>query len=162
SADVLFAALAPQLPSNIHVAPLTDVRLIEDTTGNLINIYTVTGLPGHQGGGGTAGYSGASGGCIDWLTGVIHGKHLMVGRTFVVPLTGGAYENNGSLTTAVVTALANAAEAMRTNNPNIPFGVWGRPRKAKTLPGGEVIPALPGHFANAISSRVPDKAVVLR
>jgi hypothetical protein len=162
NAGVLFSGLVTQLPSSVHIAPLTDVRLIEDTTGNLINIYTVTGLPGYQGSGGTTGYSGPSGGCIDWLTGVIHGKHLMVGRTFVVPMVQGAYENNGTLTTGAVTALANAAEAMRTNNPNVPFGVWGRPRAASTRPDGTVVPALAGHFANAISSRVPDKAVVLR
>jgi len=156
------SALATFVPNIVTIDHVTDVRLIEDTTGDLINIFTVTGQPNHPGSGGAGGYSAASGGCIDWLTGVIHGKHLMVGRTFVVPLAGTAYEANGTLTSGVVAGLANAAETFRANNPNIPFGVWGRPRKAKTLPDGTVQPALVGHFANAIASRAVDKSVVLR
>jgi hypothetical protein len=136
------------------------VKLLNDADGQLITEFTVSGIGGVTGSGGTTGYSAPSGGCIDWLTGKVHGRHLMTGRTFVVPLAQGQYENNGSLTTTCVTTLATAAENMRTAaGPT--FGVWGRPRPARTV-GGVTRPALVGAWWPAISSRVPDKAVVLR
>jgi hypothetical protein len=158
---ILFQALNFYLPNTITITPSSDVRLIEDSTGALTNIFTVTGVSGVVGSAPAGVYSGPSGGCIDWLTGVIHGRHLMVGRTFLVPMANNAYQNNGTLGSQVVADMATAAESFRTASGPA-FGVWGRPRKAVTLPGGEVRPALVGHFARAISSRVPDKAVVLR
>jgi hypothetical protein len=159
-AYTLFQNAKAHLPGGVTVAPFTDVRLIEDTTGDLVNIFTVTGVPSVGGGGGAFGYSGASGACIDWLTGVIHGKHLMVGRTFLVPASQATYETNGTIAAQAIIDIATAAEAMRVGSGPV-FGVWGRPRKARTV-GGVTIPALTGLFAPAISSRVPDKAVVLR
>jgi len=157
---VFFQQCTSMLPDNVTINVQTDCRLIEDTTGDLINIFTVSGISAVHGTGGPGGYAGASGGCVDWLTGAIHGKHLMVGRTFVVPITSGFYENNGTLSTGAVTTLATAAEAMRTQAGPL-FGVWGRPRKAKTV-DGVTVPALVGAWHPAIASRVPDKAVVLR
>jgi hypothetical protein len=159
---LLFDGFHTLLPNVVRVDPITDVRLIEDTTGNLVNIFSVVGVGGVVGTGGVGVYSAPSGGCIDWLTGFVHGKHLMVGRTFVVPMIAAAYTATGGLSGATVTTLGTAAETMRTANPAHPFGVWGRPRKAFTRPDGTVRPALTGHFAPAISSRIPAKAVVLR
>jgi hypothetical protein len=157
---VFFSGIASILPSNVNIDCQTDVRLIEDSNGDLTNIFTVSGLTQVKGTGGPAGYAGASGGCVDWLTGAIHGKHLMVGRTFVVPLVGGAYENNGTLTPGTVTTLATAAETFRTQAGPL-FGVWGRPRAAKVPPDPNK-PQIVGAWHPAISSRIPDKAVVLR
>jgi hypothetical protein len=157
---VLFQGMTAHLPDPVLISLNSDVRLIEDTTGDLVNIFTVVGPSPVQGIGGTAGFAGASGGCVDWLTGVIHGKHLMVGRTFFVPLTADSYSSSGALTPQTVTAIGTAAESMRTGT-GAPFGVWGRPRKAKVPPDPNK-PQLTGHWAQAISSRVPNKAVVLR
>jgi hypothetical protein len=157
---ILFDDMKGFLPNNVNIRLVSDVRLIEDSTGDLRNIFTVVGPASVQGIAGVGGYPAPVGGCIDWLTGVVHGKHLMVGRTFFVPLYGGAYEDNGSLTGGAVVGLGSAAEAMRTAaGPT--FGVWGRPRKATTTPPPGR-PALGGMWQPAISSRVPDKAVVLR
>jgi hypothetical protein len=159
--QLLWTGLKGLLPQQVTISLQPDVRLLEDSTGNLVNIFTVTGIPPTTGSAAAGVYSAPSGGCIDWLTGVIHGKHLMVGRTFVVPLAGAAYQNNGTLADTTVTTLATAAESMRQANPAHPFGVWGRPRKADNT-SNPPKPALTGFFANAISSRIPDKAVVLR
>ncbi len=156
----LFQGVAAYLPSSVSVTPLTDVRLIEDTTGDLVNIFTVTGITAVAGSGGTTGYAGASGACIDWLTGVLHGKHLMVGRTFLVPAAQSIYQNNGTLTPQAVTDLALAAEGMR-NAAGPVFGVWGRPRKADPT-ANPPIAQRNGLFSPAISSRIPDKGVILR
>jgi hypothetical protein len=156
----LFDGLKGQLPPAVNMSLVTDVRLLRDSDGALQNIFTVAGITPVQGLAPSGGYSAASGGCIDWLTGAVHGRHMMTGRTFVVPLGSGEYTNTGQITSAAVLALANAGETMRTAaGPQ--FGVWGRPRPA----GGTVdkpIPALAGAWHPAISSRVPTKAVVLR
>jgi len=159
-AHTLFQGMAAYVPNLVQITPFTDVRLIEDTTGDLVNIFTVTGVSSIGGGAVASQYSGASGACIDWLTGVIHGKHLMTGRTFFVPLAALAYENNGTLADQTVTDIALAAEGFRTA-AGPAFGVWGRPRKEQVPPNPNK-PALTGQFARAIGSRVPDKAVVLR
>jgi hypothetical protein len=156
----LWTALAGLVPNLVHLDLVTDVRLIDDTDGTLRNIFTVSGTAGVAGSGGVGSYTGPSGGCIDWLTGVTHGRHMLTGRTFVVPLIGTAYESNGTLSSATVTGLANAAESMRTGvGPT--FGVWGRPRKAPEPPATKP-PQLIGAWHPAISSRVVDRAAVLR
>ena len=83
----------------------------------------------------------------------------MQGRTFLVPLFGSAYDSNGSILNAYVTTIATAAEAMRTETGPA-FGVWGRPRAADPdhVPP---ITARDGLWGPAVSSRVPDKTVIL-
>ena len=157
---LLFDGVKSLLATRITLNLQTDVRLINDVTGDLINIFTVSGITQVTGTAGVSYYAGASGACVDWLTSVLHGKHLMVGRTFIVPLYATGYDTDGSIAGTALTTLATAAENMRTaTGPT--FGVWGRPRKAKTV-DGVTIPALTGLFAPALSSRIPDKAVVLR
>jgi hypothetical protein len=157
---LFFSGVASVLPTFVNVALVTDVRLIDDGTGNLVSIFTVTGISSVTGSAGSSAYPGPAGGCVDWITGVVHGKHLMTGRTFLVPLLGSAFDTNGSLASGIITTIATGSEAMRTASGPA-FGVWGRPRAAKTV-GGVVIPALSGLWSAAVSSRVPDKAVVLR
>ena len=156
----LWTALAGLLPNDVNLGLVTDVRLLEDTDGTLRNIFTVSGTQAVQGSGGVGAYSGPSGACIDWLTGVTHGRHMLTGRTFIVPLIGTCYESNGTLSSGTVLGLANAAESMR-NSVGPTFGVWGRPRKAPTPPAVGP-PALLGAWHPAISSRVVDRAAVLR
>lgn len=157
---LLFDGMKTLLPSTVNLTLSGDVRLIQDSSGDLVTIFTVSGPTQVTGTGSSSSYAGASGGCVDWLTGVVHGKHLMVGRSFFVPMVATAYDA-GTLAAGTLTTMATAAEAMRTATGPA-FGVWGRPRDEKTKPGGGVIPALTGQFAAAISSRIPDKAVVLR
>jgi len=157
---LLWAGVAALIPSGIQLSLQGDVRLIQDSTGDLVTIFTVSGPLAVNGSGPATSYGGASGGCVDWLTGVVHGKHLMVGRTFIVPLPGNAYDA-GTLSTSTLTTMATAAESMRTASGPA-FGVWGRPRPTTPRPGKPDLPALTGVFATAISSRIPDKAVVLR
>jgi hypothetical protein len=156
---LLFFNLLGMLPSGCSIAPVTDVRLVDDATGDLLNIFTVTGVTGVTGSGSST-YAGPVGGCIDWLTTTVHGGRRMQGRTFVVPMASSQYENNGTLVSGAVAAMATAAETMRTaSGPT--FGVWGRPRAAKPLATPPVT-ARAGLWGPAVSSRVPDKAVVLR
>jgi hypothetical protein len=147
------------IPAAYTITPFTDVRVIDDVTGDLLNIYTATGVsPVTCGGGGV--FSAPSGACVDWLTTTVHGTRRMQGRTFFVPLFGSAYDSNGTILNAYVTTIATAAEDMRTaTGPT--FGVWGRPIPPPVPPATTPV-ARDGIWGPAVSSRVPDKAVILR
>lgn len=157
---LLFDGFKSLVPNTVSISLQGDVRLIEDTSGDIVNIFTVSGPAAVGGTGSSTSYSASTGVVIDWLTGVVHGKHLMQGKTFVVPTISTAF-GSGVVSTGALTTFATAAEAMRTATGPA-FGVWGRPRDAKVRPGKPDLPALTGHFATAISSRIPQKAVVLR
>lgn len=155
---LLWAGLPTCTPSGVVLSLVTDVRLLEETDGTLLDIFTVSGISSVTGTGGASG-AGVAGGCIDWLTSTVHGTRRMQGRTFLVPLANGSYDSNGTLNGPTLTTIATAAEAMRTaTGPT--FGVWGRPRAADPdhVPP---ITARAGLFGAAISSRVPDKSVYL-
>lgn len=156
---IFIASFAGIVPLGITIRLVTDVRLLDDATGDLQDIFTVSGITDCVMGG-TATRSAPSGGCVDWLTTTVHGTRRMQGRSFVVPLSSDQYQNDGSLVGAAVTALATGAESMRTAS-GPPFGVWGRPRAADPLATPPVT-ARAGLWGPAVSSRVPDKAVVLR
>lgn len=157
---LLFAGLPTQFPSALSISPTGEARLLDETTGDLVDVVSYSGPTPVTGSAGTVAYSAASGGAIAWPTAVVHGKHIMVGKTFLVPFALAAYSATGGMTPASLTNMGTAAEAMRTaTGPT--FLVWGRPRKAKTV-GGVTIPALSGLAAAALSSRALTKAVVLR
>lgn len=156
---IFMASFAGIVPIGITISLVTDVRLLDEVTGDLVNIFTVSGITDCVMGG-VATRSAPSGGCVDWLTTTVHGSRRLQGRTFVVPLSTDQYQSDGSLVAGAVTALATGAESMRTATGPA-FGVWGRPRVANPshVPP---ITARDGLWGPAVSSRVPDKAVVLR
>jgi hypothetical protein len=155
---LLFSGVAGSIPSTVTLSLRADVRVLSDSDGSLLNIYTVVG-PANITGGAAAAYASPVGACVDWVTTTVHGTRRMQGRTFLVPLTGSVFDGTGSLTPAFITSLGTAAEAMRTGTGPA-FGVWGRPRLADP---GHVPPitARAGLWGPAVSSRIPDKAVVL-
>jgi hypothetical protein len=156
---LLWTNVAGALPSNVELSLVTDVKLLDEVDGETLGIVTVSGIGNVSGSGGGQGPSPV-GGCIDWPTVTLHGGRRMQGRTFLVPLGVLAYQADGSLNAATISGIAIAAEAMRTASGPA-FGVWGRPRKAQVAPLPPK-PAIAGLWGPAVSSRVPDKAVVLR
>ena len=146
------------LQSIVHVDPVTDVRVISDNDGTLVNIYTVSGVTGITGGAGGT-FAGPSGAMVDWLTATVHGGRSMMGKTFLVPVASSVYDNDGTITGTNVTAIATAAENMRTASGPA-FGIWGRPTYVKPATTPPTIDR-PGLWGPATGSRVPDKSVVL-
>jgi hypothetical protein len=155
---LLFDGVKALIPSAYTITPHTDVRVLNDADGTVLNIYTVTGVPAVPCGGAGV-FSAPSGAGVDWLTATIHGRRRMQGRTFFVPLFGSAYDSDGSILNAYVTTIATAAEAMRTASGPA-FGIWGRPTYVKPATTPPTIDR-PGKFGPAVGSRVPDKAFIL-
>jgi hypothetical protein len=132
---------------------LNDVEIIEDTTGQLEEVATGTALAAVASTAPTSSYSGATGAVITWRTdGVRNGRRIR-GRSFLVPIAGGAYESNGTLSAATITTLGTAASAFIDPAGDGDLGVYARP----TGPG-----ATDGEWTVVKSFSVPDMAAVLR
>lgn len=115
SRSVLSAIAAAGIPSICSYACQANFQVYTDA-GVLSNEGAFTppsGVTGAQSGS----YVGGAGAVIYWLTGQINGGHKVKGRTFIVPLAAAAYQNDGTLASAIVTSLQTAASTFATSTP---------------------------------------------
>jgi hypothetical protein len=118
-----------------------DVSVLDDSTGNLVSVLPT--VPLTQGTfAGSGAYAGGVGAVTKWVTNAVHGTRRMIGRTFIVPLGAGSYENNGTLGTISLNQFRTAAATLAGHAD---FGVWGRP-----------VGGLNGLFSGATASNVRD------
>jgi len=161
AAEDLFAAIAPRLPTDVHIQSEASGDIIEDTTGVLTGEWAgSTGIV-HTGADGST-YPALAGLAISWETSTILDGHRIQGRTFIVPMGGGAYDSDGSINAANLTAIQAGADAFVTAMAGALY-VWHRPRKARAANG--TIPAVTardGGHAVVTSAVVHDRVVVLR
>lgn len=146
--------LLPILPNVVSVQALSEVEEVNEASGDLIGFWetptnaTRTGTAGPG-----LGWSAPSGAVISWSTSGVRNGRRIRGRTFVVPLSMTCYDTEGNLGPSTLTALNNAALALRTGSDVTQFRVWGRP----TAPGVQ-----DGASAPVLGHRVPDMSAVLR
>jgi hypothetical protein len=149
--DLFCATLATRVPTTVRLAVDPTVQVIEETTGMLQGFANTDPDP-QRTGSGTGNYSAASGACVNWTTqGVRNGRRIR-GRTFIVPLAGSSLDVDGSINGTQLTALRNAAEAMRLPGTSAQLLVWARP----TGPG-----ATDGISYPVSGSSISDKAAIL-
>jgi hypothetical protein len=149
SVRAFFDAIKALLPTGLTVQVAGSGDIIDDITGRINNSWTAA-APAVVTGTAVASYSGGSGGLVHWITStVINGRRLRA-RTFLVPLTAGAYDNNGSLSSSTITTLQTAANGLLTAESGL-MRAWHRPTNFS------------GGSSGAVSSAsVPDLAVSLR
>lgn len=147
--------VAPMLPYVAKLDVQPDVEVIEETNGQLQDIFNVTGGATVAGGATQfITYSAASGAVVTWRTpGVRNGRRVR-GRTFLVPLSSASYAPDGTLDTTALAALNTAAAALVSpfgaGSPDL--GVYARP----TGPG-----ATDGIWYAAGSYSINDKVAIL-
>ena len=153
---VFFDAIRALLPLNLSLNVPGSGDMVEETTGELAGTWQSTPAPAQVVGATAGTYAGNAGGVIHWLTqGVVNNRRVR-GRSFLVPLVGTCYENNGSLSAATLTTMQNAATALMNATPGH-LVVWSRP--VKPTPG---VAARAGSQHAVSGIRVPDLAVSLR
>jgi len=118
-----------------------DVQVLDDSTGDLQSVVSTTPLT-QSVGAGSGGYAGGVGAVTKWVTNAVHGSRRMIGRTFIVPIGSGCYENNGTLIAITLGQFRTAAATLVAQQD---FGVWGRP-----------VDGANGLFSNAVASNVRD------
>ena len=122
-----------------------------DSTGATPSyVYALQTVPEPVVGSSSGAYSATSGACITWRTATVVNNKLVRGRTFIVPLSGGSYQSDGTLATSTITTIRTAANAL-LNSTDQTFVVWSRPKDDA-----------PGQTAVATMALVTDQAAVLR
>lgn len=146
----MFASIVPHLPLAVHInAPTTGSH--HEVNGDLIDEVNISPALAVVDGGGSSGYSAASGAVINWNTGAVHQGHKVRGRTFLVPLAGGAYEADGTLSATPLGQIRAAASTLAGSSPKLVILSHKGPL------GGT------SHLeAEVQNATVPDKAAVLR
>ena len=99
---------------------------IDSETGDLVGAWSATG-GGVINSTGAGSFTRGAGFSVVWNTaGIFRGRRVR-GRTFMTGLYGGAYDGNGEVGTATVSAATTAASALiAATSPNL--GIWSRPR----------------------------------
>lgn len=152
--DDFALGVSSYLPNGVSVQVMSDIEVIDEATGNLIDVKTIT-AKAVRNGTATAGttYAAAVGGVITWRTGLVVRNRRVRGRTFLVPFASTAFESNGTLSTATVNGLTTLGNAMINQTGAADLGIWSRP----TVAG-----ASDGVWAAVTSFSVPDMSAVLR
>lgn len=146
-----FEAIETRIPSSGRIEVQPTVEVIDSDTGMLQGYQDIDPPDATTGTGTESGYSGASGAVVNWLTNDVRFGRRIRGRTFLVPLGGISWQNDGTLTTQTLEDIREFADILTNWDFDSEFGVWSRPR------GGTG-----GVFASATGYRVPDMAAVLR
>lgn len=149
--DAFLTAVRATLPSTAITALNPAVREIDDTNGNLVAFWASAPAAGAAGGL-TGAYAAPAGACIAWSTNTVRNARRIRGRTFLVPLGGSAQGSDGTIDTAELTTITNAAIALRAASGASRLVIWGRP----TTPI-----ATDGVSAEVTSSNVLDKMAIL-
>lgn len=152
SLRTLFTDFQNHIPTGITIVFPTVGDQLESTTGVIAGSWTAGPTTEVAGLAAAAPYSAVSGMCIDWLTASVVGGRRPMGRTFFVPLATTVYQNNGTILDSFLT-VARAAASTFVTAMGSNFVVYSRPNAAL---------ARPGAASPVVSSKVPDKAVVLR
>lgn len=127
-----FNAIKALLAASITITVPQNGQTYDDVTGQLLGSW---GGPAQTPVVGTASgaQQSASGASVEWITGVILRRHLLVGRTFLVPLASSAFNSSGVLSPSSVTTIAGAAAGLASLQS---ARIWSRPSVANNHIGG--------------------------
>jgi hypothetical protein len=156
SLRVFFDAIKAMIPNGTSILVQPQVDGYDMATGELVSSSSMTTAPATVTSAQTAQpYASGSGMFVSWNTSVIFNGHRVKGRTFLVPIVGSYFENDGSPLGVAVSNVQTAGNALATGNAN--FSVWSR-LYSKTPP----ITQIGGALAPVVSCTVKDVASGLR
>jgi hypothetical protein len=107
-----FAAFTLCLPTGVTISISGDSQVIDPATGAITGTVSNGTPPANVAGAGGTFYSALSGACVIWKTSVVINSRQLRGKTFLVPLTSAAYDNDGTLLASRRDELRAAAAAL--------------------------------------------------
>jgi hypothetical protein len=143
----LFNSIAGSVLPGISVKVRDSGKEINDANGALTGAWTGS-VTASIGGSGSA-YAAGTGLQLRWNTGLIVGRRRLVGRTFIAPIVSGAYDTDGTLLGAIVTALQGYLSTWLAASGSHQV-VWHRPHLS-----------VGGSSATVTTAAVPDKVTSL-
>ena len=144
-----FDSVKSIIPSSISITVPASGDLIEDSDGSIAGSWSSTGVGTVVCTGGGS-YAAGVGARVSWRTNGVRNRRRVRGSTFICPLITNVYEANGTITSAALTTLGNAATALAAGGNLL---VWSRP----TPPGGS-----DGDSNAVLNAVVPDRVTSLR
>lgn len=118
-----WGAVDALMDSSVTWTTLADVETVDAATGQVTAVASTTPVTG-TGSGGASGIPIAAQALVRWRTGVYEGGREIRGRWFI-PGLGTGSNTDGVVTTASVTAIQTAAQAL-VNDPDTILCVWSR------------------------------------
>lgn len=150
-----FNTIKARMPTTVVMVVEAQGDLVNDVTGDITGSWT-EGAETSYTGAITGNYPAPSGVVVNWLTtAVIAGRRLR-GKTFLVPIGGAGYDNNGTIISTYLTDFRAAATALHTTTPGQML-VLHRPTLAGSPAG-----VTAGSSSAVTTATVPDLAAVLR
>ena len=147
-----FTTARALFPGNVTISFPVAGDTIQDTTGDLVGVWSAPAVASVTGGASSTQAAGV-GACIGWTTGGIvngsKGPRKLRGRTFLVPISADNYQANGTLVDGALAVSQQLALDMMGTGP---LAVWHRPSSATGSDGGSY---------GVISGRVRDKVAFL-
>lgn len=143
-ADVVafFDTVKGIVPAGVQWTVASSGDLIDVATGDLSGTWTdVAAGPVTATGAGI--FALGVGARVKWLTSGIRNGRRVLGSTFVVPLLGSAFEGNGSITAAAMTAMnASVSNLLTASGTNM--RIYSQPKnglvgQANTVVGGNAV-----------------------
>lgn len=117
--------LGGDLPNDVTISFESEVKEIDVPTKALIGVHAVTppaSITGVQ----TSTYAAPSGAKVDLITNAIVAGRRLKGRTYIVPLIGSSYADNGQISSGARGRLNTAFEAFRDQPGAYSLAVWSR------------------------------------
>jgi hypothetical protein len=144
-----FNAIKPAFPGTVNwVIPSTG-ELIEDSTGELLDVWE-SGTPQLPVGGSGSSFSQGVGIRVVWLTNGVVGGRRVRGATFLCPIGGPNFSTDGTIVDGTLTSQAEAANDF-VDSVEGGLQIWSRPAVAR-----------PGTSNKVIGAQIPDKVSWLR
>lgn len=147
--STFFGAVKALFPAGVSWSIPSDGDVLEDTTGELVGTWSITGgsVVSSTGAGSFARGVGAR---VSWQTAEIRGGRRVRGTTFLAPLTTGSFDGTGAVSVTAANTIQTAAAAYLTDTAGHAV-VWSRPR-----------PTLAGDSVSITSALVPRSVSWLR
>lgn len=140
-------------PPNVAWKINTDVPVIDEFTGEMVDIASAGPRATLVSTGPVQSYSAATGAVVTWRTSGVRNGRRVRGRTFIVPAGYVTLQTDGTLTPEAVANYQAAANGLLAPNADRSFVVWARPT---------AVGAADGIAHKVISATVPDKVAVLK
>ncbi len=142
------------IPNGASLQVQQDVEVIEDSTGELLNVVSTASKPAITSlATASMSFAGPVGAVITWRTGGVRNGRRIRGRTFLVPLVGAAFDAQGRIAANNLTQLQTAAATLVGSEGSPDLGVYARPSSSG---------ASDGQWTVATGYSIPNFGAVLR
>lgn len=121
-----FTAIRTEIPTDVQLAIDPEIPIIDDFSGDAVAFLAPLSVPAIEQPTGTGSYPGPVGASVQWLTDSVKNGRRVRGRTYLVPLSNRAFDNEGTLDEGARTTLQVAANVLVLST-DLGLCVWSRP-----------------------------------